>query len=180
MLQYDPRPCKIECGAQCTGGNCQVDWQSIPNLWDIGYPIVEATEDGTFPVTKHKGTGGRVTIAGVKEEQLLYEMGDPKSSVCLITSPTFTSIQIADDGEDRVRVSNIQGGAPTDSYKVSISYEAGYKAVGMLIYSWPDAFAKAKASDETLRKRLNALGLEFDAIETQFVGANWLHGAPGR
>ena len=32
----------IECGAQSTGGNCQVDWQSIPDMANIGYPIVEA------------------------------------------------------------------------------------------------------------------------------------------
>jgi hypothetical protein len=166
----------IECGAQCTGGNTQVDWQGIPNLWDIGYPIVEAKDDGTFTVTKHKGTGGRVTVAGIKE-QLLYEMGDPRSYITPDCIADFTSIQLEDDGEDRVRVSNIQGGAQTDSFKVSISYEAGYKAVGMLIYSWPDAFTKARAADETLRKRLNALGLKFDAIESQFVGANSLHGA---
>src|SRR5215510_12719778 len=68
----------IECGAQTTGGNCQVDWQTIPDFWDIGYPIVEAGEDGAFVVTKHPETGGRVTVAGVTE-QLMYEMGDPKN-----------------------------------------------------------------------------------------------------
>jgi hypothetical protein len=31
----------IECGAQCSGGNCLYDWRSIPNLADVGYPIVE-------------------------------------------------------------------------------------------------------------------------------------------
>jgi hypothetical protein len=70
----------IECGAQSTGGNCQVDWETIPHLEDVGYPIVEAEPDGTFCLTKHAGTGGRITVASVKE-QLLYEMGDPKEYI---------------------------------------------------------------------------------------------------
>src|SRR5271165_6270641 len=50
----------VECGAQCSGGNCQIDWQHIPNMADIGYPIVEAEPDGSFTVTKHPTAGGRV------------------------------------------------------------------------------------------------------------------------
>src|SRR5689334_16044541 len=70
----------IECGAQCTGGNCQIDWQNIPDMANIGYPIVEADPDGTFTVTKHPQAGGRVHSDVIKE-QLLYELGDPKNYI---------------------------------------------------------------------------------------------------
>jgi hypothetical protein len=166
----------VECGAQCTGGNCQVDWQRIPDFAGIGYPIVEAEPDGTFVITKHKGTGGRVTVASVKE-QLLYEMGDPHEYITPDCIADFTTIQLEQCGPDRVRFSGIHGKPATNFYKVSISYSAGYKATGMLAYSWPDAYAKAQAADRILRERLDRLGLKFDAIRTEFVGVNACHGA---
>ncbi len=165
----------VECGAQCTGGNCQVDWRSIPDLADIGYPIVEAEPDGTFIITKHEGTGGRITVASIKE-QLLYEMGDPREYITPDCIADFTSIQLEQVGENRVRFSGIRGRPATDMYKVSISYSAGFKAIGTLMYSWPDAYAKAKAADAILRERLDRLGLRFDSIHTEFGGVNACHG----
>ena len=164
----------IECGAQVTGGNCQIDWQSIPDFANIGYPVVEANEDGTFVVTKQAGTGGRVSVAGVKE-QLMYEMGDPKNYITPDCVADFTSVQLNDDGENRVRVSGITGQPATEFYKVSISYSSGYKAGGGLIYSWPDAYQKAQTADKILRQRLENLGLKFDEILTQYVGVNAMH-----
>jgi len=165
----------IECGAQCSGGNCLYDWRSIPNLADVGYPIVEGRADGTFVVTKHPGTGGRVSIPSVSE-QLLYEMGDPRSYITPDVVADFTTIQLADDGPNRVRVFGITGRPPTDSLKVSVAYRSGYKAVGTLVYSWPDALEKAQRADSILRERLERLGLRFDKILTEFVGVNATHG----
>lgn len=164
----------VECGAQCTGGNCQVDWQSIPDFWNIGYPVIEAHPDGSFTVTKHPGTGGRVTVAGVTE-QLMYEMGDPRSYITPECTADFTTIRLEQSGADAVRVFGITGRSATDFYKVSVSYSAGFKAVGGLIYSWPDAYEKAKAADRMLRLRLESLGLKLDAIRSQFIGVNGLH-----
>ena len=165
----------IECGAQCTGGNCLVDWETIPNPSDIGYPIVVAHPDGTFTVTKHEGTGGRITVASIKE-QLLYEMGDPREYITPDCVADFTSIQLEQEGPDVVRFSGIRGRPRTDMYKVSVSYSAGWKAVGSLVYAWPDAYKKAKAADGILRERLERLGLNFDHMLTEFVGANACHG----
>jgi len=165
----------IECGAQCTGGNCLIDWDTIPDMADIGYPIIEAISDGSFVVTKHEGTGGRITVAGVKE-QLLYEMGDPREYITPDCIADFTSIQLEQAGKDRVRFSGIKGRPATDMYKVSVSYSAGWKAVGSLVYAWPDAYKKALAADRILRERLDRLGLKFDSVLTEFVGVNACHG----
>ncbi|HYY59618.1 MAG TPA: acyclic terpene utilization AtuA family protein [Pyrinomonadaceae bacterium] len=165
----------IECGAQASGGNCQYDWRNIPDLANVGFPIVEASPDGTFIVTKHEGTGGRVNVPTVKE-QLLYEMGDPREYITPDCVADFTTIHLEDAGPDRVRVYGIKGRPATEFLKVSISYSAGYKAVGTLVYSWPDAYEKALAADKILRARLERLGLRFDYILTEFVGANATHG----
>jgi hypothetical protein len=165
----------IECGAQGSGGNCQYEWRSIPNLADVGFPIVEASPDGTFVITKHEGTGGRVNIPAIKE-QLVYEMGDPHEYITPDCVADFTTIRLQDDGRDRVRVYGVEGRPATDSLKVSISYSAGFKAVGTLVYAWPDAYEKAQAADKILRARLDRLGLRFDYMLTEFVGANATHG----
>jgi hypothetical protein len=165
----------IECGAQCSGGNLLKDWRSVKGLENPGFPIVEASADGSFVVTKHPGTGGVVSVPSVTE-QLVYEMGDPRSYITPDGVADFTTIQLAPAGPNRVRVSGIRGGPRTPMLKVSIAYFYGYKAVGTLVYSWPDAYDKARAADRILRARLADLGLEFEQILTEFVGANATHG----
>jgi len=165
----------LECGAQSSGGNCQYDWRNIPDLANVGYPIADAYEDGSFVVTKHPNTGGRVSVQSVSE-QLVYEMGDPHGYITPDVIADFSTIHIEDAGPDRVRVFGIKGYAPTDKLKVSIAYRSGYKAVGTLVYSWPDALEKAQLADRILRERLDRLGLHFDEILTEFVGASATHG----
>ncbi|MFL5596859.1 MAG: acyclic terpene utilization AtuA family protein [Gemmatimonadaceae bacterium] len=165
----------IECGAQCSGGNCLYDWRSIPDLANVGYPIVEAASDGSFVVTKHPATGGRVTVPTVTE-QLVYEMGDPHSYITPDVIADFTTIRLEETGENRVRVFGIKGRPPTDKLKVSVAYRAGFKAVGTLVYAWPDALEKAQLADRVLRERLDRLGLRFDQVLTEFLGASATHG----
>jgi len=160
-----------ECGAQATGGNCQFAWREIPDLEDIGYPIVEATAEGPFVLTKHPGTGGRVSVPIVKE-QILYEMGDPREYITPDGVADFTTIQLEDDGLDRVRISGVRGRRRTDQLKVSISYRAGYKAAGTLVYAWPDAVEKAQRAGQLLRSRLERLNLELDRVRIEILGWN--------
>ena len=153
----------IECGAQCSGGNCLYDWRSIPDLANVGYPLVEVNPDGTFVVTKHPNTGGRVSVQTITE-QLVYENG---RSALLHHSRCHRGLHIDKaraDGENRVLVSGIKGKPPTDKLKVSVAYRAGFKAVGTLVYAWPDALEKAQLADRILRERLDRLGLRFERI----------------
>ena len=166
----------IECGAQSSGGNLLRDWRKVKGLENPGFPIVEASADGSFVVTKHPNTGGVVNLASVTE-QLVYEMGDPNTYITPDGIADFTSIQLKAAGKDRVRVSGIRGRPRTEMLKVSIAYFYGYKAVGTLVYSWPEAYDKARAADRILRARLKDLGLEFEQILTEYVGVDATHGA---
>jgi hypothetical protein len=165
----------IECGAQSSGGNFSGDWRAVSDLAHIGFPIIEAYDNGDFVVTKHPNTGGLVSQATVKE-QMVYEIGDPTAYYTPDVVANFTTARLSDDGLHRVRITGVTGTARPDSYKVSISYFHGYRTVSTLVYSWPEAIAKAKAAAEILRSRIQDLGLRFEKMHAEVVGANACHG----
>lgn len=165
----------VECGAQTTGGNSQVDWQGLENLEEIGYPIVEMEPNGAFEVTKHPGTGGRVDSHTVKE-QLLYEISDPRRYATPDCIVDFTTVALRDVATNRVRVEGVRGAPPSGMLKLSINYSAGWKAVGALVYTWPKALEKAREADRIVRRRLQNLGLEFEEIYSEYLGVNACHG----
>jgi hypothetical protein len=127
-------------------------------------------------VTKHAGTGGRVDVSTVVH-QLCYEMGDPKRYLGPDVVADFTSVALEQDGPDRVRVRGAKGAPATPTYKVSLSYLAGWKALGQLTVSGPDALAKAKLCAEIVWQRLAYDGFEYGPDErlVEFVGANVCH-----
>ncbi len=155
-------------------------WQRVPDMAKIGYPIVEAYHDGSFVITKHAGTGGVIDLSTVGH-QLAYEMGDPKAYLGPDCSADFTSFRMRQDGPDRVRVEGVRGQAPTPTYKVSISFENGWKAVGQLTISGPDALAKARLCAEIVWKRLELDGCVFAPEErmVEYLGANVCHAGIG-
>ena len=165
----------VECGAQCTGGNF-VHWREIPDMARIGYPIIEAAPDGSFVVTKHDGTGGRVTTETVKS-QLVYEMSNPASYITPDCVADFTSIQLEQIGENRVQVSGIKGKPATDTYKVSIAFHEGYKVISQLTVAGPDAVDKAKLCAEIVFDRVAMDGVTFTDEEkfVEIVGTNVCH-----
>ncbi len=169
----------IECGTQATGGNF-TDWRKVRSFDAMGFPVLECSPDGSFVVTRQPGSGGLVSCATVRE-QLLYEMGDPRSYLTPDCVADFSSIALERDGRDRVRVSGVRGAPPPPTLKVSAAYGDGFKASGTLIVSGPEARAKARRLAEICWSRLFAeldrdgLGRP-EATLTELVGDDSCHG----
>jgi len=173
----------LECGAQGVGG-LYTDWQTVPDWENIGYPIAECQDDGTFVVTKPRGTGGLVTPGSVSE-QTLYEIGDPSAYILPDVVADFSAVTLVQDGPHRVRVSGARGRAPTTQYKVSATYQEGYRAVASVSIVGPGAAAKAERTGRALiaRARLafKELGLpDFTATHIEALGAEASYGPKSR
>ena len=160
----------LECGTQACGG-ISTDWLDLPDPANIGFPIIELSEDGGLVVTKPQGTGGAVTEWTVKE-QLLYEIGDPSNYLSPDCRVDFTTLRVEDLGEDRVRVTGATGRASTDTYKVSATHRDGYWAHGTLTIFGRDAVKKAERCGEIIFERLRQSGYEFDRKNIECLGAN--------
>ena len=161
----------LECGAQASGGNL-TDWRSVSDFLNMGFPICEISEDGSFEISKHPGCGGWVSRESVAS-QLVYEMGNPRSYITPDVVADFTSIELEDKGEGQVRVQGARGGPRPETLKVSISYQDGFKAHGRMIISGPDSVDKARATAEIFWRRLD---VEFEETSTELVGFNACHG----
>lgn len=173
----------IECGAQATGG-LFTDWESVPDWADIGYPIVECEADGGFVVTKPAGTGGLVSPATVAE-QMLYEVGDPAAYLLPDVTCDFTTVTLAQDGPDRVRVAGVRGRPPSGDYKVCATHLDGYRLSTTLTIAGIGAAAKARATGAALisraRAALAARGIEdFEETLVEALGAEEGYGPHAR
>lgn len=170
----------IECGTQVTGGNSTREWEAI-EYDNVGYPIVEVEPDGGMRLTKPDGTGGEVSRATVAQ-QLVYEIGDPQAYLTPDVAADFTAPDITEVGGDTVAITGCEGSAPPDSYKVSVHFENGYRVAGNMLYSRPDALAKAKRAASVIESRIEERTLSVWDTRAEFVGHDAAHGpaAPDR
>ncbi len=115
----------IECGTQATGGNFSGFLDLPRDATPLGFPIAEVEADGSFTVTKHEGTGGLVSLDTVTA-QLVYEIQSTRYLGPDVTTD-LTSVELSEDGPDRVRVSGVRGSAPPASLKVCVNELGGFR-----------------------------------------------------
>ena len=170
----------LECGPQATGG-IFTDWDKVPDWHNIGYPIAECQSDGSFVVSKPDGTGGLI-VPGVIAEQTLYEIGDPAAYFLPDVTADFSNIHLVQKGPNEVMVENARGRPPTNQYKVSATYQDGYRAVATVSIVGPDAARKAERTAEALIARSRMIFADrgfpdFTATHFEALGAEASYGA---
>ncbi|MDF1720177.1 MAG: DUF1446 domain-containing protein [Minwuia sp.] len=173
----------LECGAQATGG-LFTDYQDVPDWDDIGYPIAECAADGSFVVTKPDGTGG-IVVPGTVKEQLLYEIGDPTAYLLPDVTCDFTQVAVEEIGKDRVRVTGAKGTAPSPHYKVSATFQDGFKAVASMVIGGWDAVGKSHKTAEAILKRTRRMLAEqnmgdYTETNVEILGGEAMYGAHSR
>ena len=169
----------LECGPQATGGNF-TDWERVPDWHNIGYPIATCRADGSFIVSKPDGTGGLIEPGSVAE-QILYEIGDPAAYLLPDVVADFSHVTLRQIAPDQVEVSGARGRAPSSVYKVSATYQDGYRAVATVSIVGPDAARKAERTGKTLIARARMLFAErgipdFSATHIEALGAETSYG----
>jgi hypothetical protein len=157
----------IECGAQATGGNYAF-FTEIDDLTRAGFPLAEIRADGSSVITKHPGTGGAVTVDTVTA-QLLYEVGSARYANPDVTLRVDT-IELADDGADRVLVSGVRGEPPPSTLKVSLNTIGGFRNAMTFVLTGLDIDAKA----ELVRRQLET-GLTVKPAEMEWTLARTDH-----
>ncbi len=149
----------IECGAQATGGNFAF-FTEIADLTHPGFPLAEIHSDGSSVITKHPGTGGAVTIDTVTA-QLLYEISGARYANPDVTLRVDT-IELSDDGPDRVRISGVKGEPPPPTLKVSLNSIGGFRNEMALVLTGLDIEAKAELVRRQLETSLTVKPAEME------------------
>jgi hypothetical protein len=155
----------IECGAQATGGNYSF-LAEVTDRRSPGFPIAEVAGDGSAVITKHRGTGGLVSV-GTVTAQLLYEIAEPAYAGPDVTT-WFHTIDVAQAGPDRVRLSGVRGSAPTGQVKVALNYTGGYRNTMTMVLTGLDLDAKAALAERLLFDLLGGRD-SFDEVDVRLL-----------
>lgn len=165
----------LECAGQVTGGYfCDPGKKDVPDLWNLGFPIAEFSEDGSLVITKLENTGGVVNEMTCKE-QIIYELQDPSKYFTPDCTADFSQVSVHQEGKDRVRISGVTGNKHNGMYKTSIGYKDCYIGEGQISYGGTTALERARLAAAIIKKRLEIAGCEYEELRIDEMGVNSLY-----
>lgn len=165
----------LECGAQVCGGYFAVPrYNEVEDLWNVGFPIAEVSENGDVVITKTETSGGVVSTHTCKE-QLIYEIHDPKNYMTPDGIADFTTILLKELEKNKVFLTGATGKKKPETLKVSIGYKDCFIGTGEISYGGSTAYEKAKLAAEVVKKRLDFTGVKYDELKVDLIGVNSLY-----
>jgi hypothetical protein len=152
-------------------------YKDVPDLWNIGFPMAEVSENGEFVITKLEASGGLVTEATCKE-QILYEIHDPSSYYTPDGIADYTQVTVQEIARDRVLVKGATGREGNGQLKVSVGYKDCYIGEGEISYGGPGALERAEMAAKIIKRRIELINLPHEELRIDFIGVNSLYKQP--
>ncbi|MBX2900754.1 MAG: DUF1446 domain-containing protein [Cyclobacteriaceae bacterium] len=163
----------MECAGQVTGGYyADPGKKDVPDMANLGHPILEVASNGEGVVTKVTGTGGLINLDTVKE-QLLYEVVNPYEYFTPDVIADFSLVKLQASGKDEVRVTGGDGKRRPETFKVSVGYQAGFIGEGEIAYAGYNAVRRARLAGDIVKERLKGV---FHELRVDLIGMNSVHG----
>lgn len=165
----------LECAGQVTGGYyADPGYKDVPDLYKLGFPLTEVSEDGAFTVTKVEGSGGLVSVDTCKE-QMVYEIHDSKAYLTPDAVADFSHATFTQEGENRVRAEHALSHGRPDTLKVSVGYKDCFIGEGEISYGGGNCLARAQLAADIIEKRVKMTGIKLEEYRTDFIGLNSLY-----
>lgn len=165
----------LECGGQATGGYyAEPGKKDVEGLGELGFPLVEVSEDGEFIITKVEGSGG-VVNKDTLTEQMIYEIHDPSTYITPDCVADFSNVSFTQIGKDVVKVQGATGREKTDTLKVSLGYKDCFIGEGEISYAGPGCLDRAKLAAEIVEKRLELTNIKYDELRVDLIGINSIY-----
>ena len=160
----------IECGTQLTGG-IATDWLETPDVERIGFPDCRGRR--RRELRRHQAARQRRARLP-RDGQGATRLRDRRSRrLSLARRDRFATWACNSTTSERtaLRIGGARGRPAPPTYKVSATYQDGFRAQGQLTVFGRDAVAKARRAGQAVLSRLSADGVSLGEAVVECLGA---------
>lgn len=165
----------LECAGQVTGGYyADPGYKDVPDLYKLGFPLIDIDETGTFTITKVEGSGGLVCKDTCKE-QMIYEIHNPKAYITPDAIADFSQVTFTETGKDCVKAEHATSHGIPETLKVSVGYKDCFIGEGEISYGGGNCLARAQMAADIIGKRIELTGIQLEEYRVDYIGINSLY-----